>query len=183
MVSWNEPADHSQHVHTKSIMYSSVLLRMFIHSLYTLDLFYLSSSTMFFTISIVELQCLYPGVNVSVFRTPHRNGTDVIKFFVTRNVSRFIPITVEIFRGDSEDHLANFRCENGSIPYGGANIGEVIFEGRCEHPTVTVSNTTVEISLDLHVILGDENQACSTINIGPQSEHTEQLNSVCNCLI
>ena len=125
---------------------------------------------MFFTISVAVLQCVLPEVNVSLVRTPHRNGDNVVvDYSVTRNVHRFIPLTVDIYRG--EEFIAAFRCDNGSIPDRGTVIGEVIFEGRCGNPTVMVnSNITVSISLDLHVILSDVEQMCSTVTIGPQSE-------------
>ena len=108
--------------------------------------------------------CYYNGANVILVRMDGK-----VEYFISRDTQQFVPITVDIYR--NEEFLAAFRCENGSIPDRGKVIGEVIFEGKCGNPTVMVnSNITVSISLDLHVILSDVEQTCSTVTIGPQSE-------------
>lgn len=92
-----------------------------------------------------------------------------VEYFIARATQQFVPITVDIYR--NEEFLAAFRCDNGSIVDKGAAIVEVMFKGKCEDPTVIAnSNFTVSISLDLHVILSDVDQTCSTVTIGPQSE-------------
>ena len=107
---------------------------------------------------------------MSVVRTPLVNDDLVqVNYFVTRKHATFVPITVDIYRG--EEFLAAFRCENASLVDMGTHIATVAFAGRCADPTVTVnSNVTISIGLDLHVIHSDQEQACSTVTIGPQSK-------------
>ena len=99
---------------------------------------------------------------MSVARTILVNDDLVrVNYFVTRNITTFVPITVDIYRG--EEFLAAARCENASLVDRGAYIGTVTFAGRCADPTVTVNgNVTITIGLDLHVILTDQEQTCNS---------------------
>ena len=126
---------------------------------------------MLYILSIIESRCFHSEVNVSVVRTPLVTDDLVqVNYFVTRKITTFVPITVDIYRG--EEFLGAFRCENASIVDMGAHIGTVTFAGRCADPIVNVSRyVTISIDLDLHVILSDQEQACSTVIIGPQSKH------------
>ena len=133
---------------------------------------------MLYILSIIESRCFHGEVNVLVTRTPLVNDDLVqVNYFVTRKITTFVPITVDIYRG--EEFLGAFRCENASIVDMGAHIGTVTFAGRCADPTVTVnSNVTITVGLDLHVILTDQEQTCSTATIGPQSKHLHGTRSV-----
>ena len=115
---------------------------------------------------------------MSVARTTLVNDDLVqVNYFVTRKITGFVPITVDIYRG--EEFLAALRCENASLVDRGTHIGTVTFAGRCADPIVTVnSNVTITIGLDLHVILSDQEQTCSTVTIGPQSKHLHGTRSV-----
>ena len=133
---------------------------------------------MLYNLFITESQCFHDEVSVFVTRTPLMNDDLVqVNYFVTRKITGFVPITVDIYRG--EEFLAAARCENVSLVDRGAHIGTVTFAGRCADPTVTVnSNFTITIGLDLHVILSDQEQTCSTVTIGPQSKHLHGTRSV-----
>lgn len=126
---------------------------------------------MLLTMSFVEFQCFHD--NVSVIQTPLLNDDAVkVNYVVTLKVHRFFPITVDIYRGTSEDFLAAYRCQNDSVVDGGANIGKVIFAGWCGDPNVIVySNITIFINLGLDGFLSNQEQACTNVTIGPQSEY------------
>lgn len=103
-----------------------------------------------------------------------KDDTVKVNYFVMRKAHGFMPITVDVYRG--KEFLAAFRCRNDSLVDGGVNIGKVIFAGQCDDPTVIInSNVTISIQLDLHVMLSDQEQTCSTVIIGPQSEYTHIL--------
>ena len=120
--------------------------------------------------SFAESQCFHGEVNVSVTRTPLGNNIVQVNYFVVRKITTFVPITIDIYR--DEEFLAAFRCENANLVDRGAQIGTVTFAGSCADPTVTANrNVTITIDLDLHVILSDQEQTCSTVTIGPQSKY------------
>ena len=140
---------------------------------------------MLYIFSIIESRCYHDEVNVAVVRTPLVTDDLVqVNYFVTRKISGFVPITVDIYRG--VEFLAAARCENVSLVDRGAHIGTVTFAGQCADPSVTVnSNVTVTVGLDLHVILTDQEQTCSTqsVTIGPQSKHSQCISSYLSAIV
>lgn len=120
---------------------------------------------------VYRVACHHSSANITLVRQiPPHGEVNYVNYFITRAVQHFIPITVDIYR--SGGFLAAFRCENGSFADRFSAIGEVIFTGRCQDPTVIINtNATVSIKLDLQMKISDMDQTCSSILIGPQSKY------------
>ena len=119
---------------------------------------------------VYHVACYHSTANITLVRhTPQSAEVNVVNYFITRETQRFVPITIDVYRGGV--FLAAFRCENGSIVDRGSAIGDIKFTGRCQDPTVTIiHNITVSIRLDVHMN-SEKDQSCSNILIGPESEY------------
>ena len=122
---------------------------------------------------VYRVACYHSTANVTLVRhNPQNAEVTIVNYFITREVQHFVPITIDIYH--NRVFLAAFRCENGNIVDRGSAIGEVAFTGRCQDPTVVITNNiTVSISLDLFAVNSDIDPTCSNVLVGPQSENVK----------
>ena len=125
--------------------------------------------------------CQHTGVNVTVLRCLHDIGNDVyVNYSVQRSGQDFVPIAIEVYI--EGERAAAFECmSNGSIPdSNGMNIVQVFFTDQCKDLIVVINSLlTVNLTLELKVTLTDDEEQCNIDLIGPQSEYTVYMHSIC----